>query len=91
MIQGGAGGTVLPKNTEGKDKYLPPVITGRPRRVGHLPTHEAPEGVADVRAGPSFAITGIDHFVLTASDLDRPLGFYEPVLGENTAPPRGSD
>jgi pimeloyl-ACP methyl ester carboxylesterase len=48
MIQGGADGTVLPKSTEGKDKYF----SGPYRRlliegVGHFPTREAPDTVAE--------------------------------------------
>lgn len=48
MIQGAADGTVLTKGTEGKDRYF----TGRYRRlvlagIGHFPTREAPDAVAD--------------------------------------------
>jgi pimeloyl-ACP methyl ester carboxylesterase len=48
MIQGAVDGTVLAKSTEAKDKYF----TGRYRRivldsVGHFPTREAPDAVAD--------------------------------------------
>jgi pimeloyl-ACP methyl ester carboxylesterase len=48
MIQGGSDATVLAQSTEAKDKYF----TGRYRRlvldrVGHFPTREAPDVVAD--------------------------------------------
>jgi pimeloyl-ACP methyl ester carboxylesterase len=48
MIQGAADGTVLAKSTEDKDRYF----TGGYRRlvldeIGHFPTREAPDAVAD--------------------------------------------
>jgi catechol 2,3-dioxygenase-like lactoylglutathione lyase family enzyme len=35
----------------------------------------------------SFAIDRVDHFVLTVSDLDASLRFYEQVLGARIVPP----
>jgi pimeloyl-ACP methyl ester carboxylesterase len=48
MIQGDADGTVLPESTDGQDTYFPSgyrriILDG----VGHFPTREAPNAVAD--------------------------------------------
>jgi catechol 2,3-dioxygenase-like lactoylglutathione lyase family enzyme len=48
--------------------------------AGHAWAHE-PEAGAEQKSPPPLSIGGLDHLVLTVTDLDRSTGFYQRVLG----------
>lgn len=47
----------------------------------HQPDLATAEPIPDGPAAEPFVITGLDHLVLTVSDIDRSTGFYQRVLG----------